>query len=686
MSWKVSFKNIFSKHKHDEGKKPPSKPGENSKMGQSISFPTEIPLKQPPKKYPQEHDPDLVSPTVLSPSSIYIPCSYLLSCILITLNFIMLCIWTFFFFSLKNDWRDITDVITGYVTGWDLPYAMIIWIALWLVWFYLAILVAVHPIRKFWISSWRPRNTFVRSVHPKKVRLSMGFIHVIFNFFISLITIGIAPFLIWHFAPQLAMAPVRLLETILPPIFLVVQFFYSIAGLPILLLWSSAISKASRLDPNEKSPPCSISLRGIRVLSLLIIGATILWGSAIFFSSLPLWFDSAHFLSGEDLPSKPKLFAHRGLTENGYPENSLSSFKAALQHSDVFGIETDVSISFDGIPFCLHDSLLTRTTNIRGIFPEKLNQPGEGFIIEDLEKLELLGGVNGEKIPTFKALLEELVQYPEKRLIFDLREPSFKGHPHKDKYHDIIRTVIESVPNVFSQIVLLNAGQSLEKSFPTSPTATNYEVVDLLSKGGESAKKKAKSLKQGDVSSTSALPLPSSSGLNLEYLVPTPAIRNVRGLAPPTRSLRAWKNGWSGLVKEVKASMSPTSSTEGNSINENSLKPFWMCMYVLSERHLYSQAWCLGVDAVIANTIENFATMSEPIWWIPQSKMYYYPLFGFLGGALFLFWVLIFLLLKVFGCVASLISCVTSAFCCCCSHKSNGRPKSRCCFLGSTAP
>lgn len=626
------------------------------------------------------------APIILSPASIYIPICYLVGCIMISVNFLVLSAWNFFYFSLKNDWNEITYAITGYVTGYPLPYASLIWCAIWIFWAYTGLLFYFHPIRKFWISSWRPRNENATGIHAAKIRMSIGYFHFIVNIVILIATLGAAPILVWRFAPQLFMAPVRLLESFLPPTFLVVQSLYAVAGLPLLLAWSSALSHACKYNPNERSPPCSMSIRGVRVLSLLTVGTFVIWGGAVFFSSLPLWFDSAHFLSGDELPPKPKLFAHRGLTEGGIPENSISAFKAALEHSEVFGIETDVTISNDGIPFCFHDDLLLRTTNIRSVFSDRSSNAAESFSMQDLEQLTLLGATEGEKIPTFKAVLELLVQYPSKRIIFDLRSPKAQDHPFKGKHNDLVQSVIESVPNVSPQVVLLNVKPSLENAFPASPSAVNYEVADLISKGGSVAKKKEASIKIGDKSAAlmGNLPAPSSKGLNVEYFVSTQAIRSVRGLPPPTQSLKAWKKGWSGLVKKVKASLAlhPTKS-ENDAVKEP--KPFWMCMYVLNEKYLYSQAWCLGVDAVITNTVGKFSDLPEPIWWVPKSKMHYYPLIGFVGGAVFLFWVVVFMLLKFFGCVGAVLSCISSIFCCCAKSNNTRRPTSgaNCCLFRS---
>ncbi len=69
-----------------------------------------------------------------------------------------------------------------------------------------------------------------------------------------------------------------------------------------------------------------------------------------------------------DLPPRPRLIAHRGCGEDN-PENSLVAFERAIEIPLMVGLETDIQISRDGIPFLLHDPVPARTTNIRDKCP-----------------------------------------------------------------------------------------------------------------------------------------------------------------------------------------------------------------------------------------------------------------------------------------------------------------------------
>ena len=85
------------------------------------------------------------------------------------------------------------------------------------------------------------------------------------------------------------------------------------------------------------------------------------------------------------------IYAHRGYSAK-YPENTISSFKAALPHVD--GIELDVQLTRDGRLVVIHDETVDRTTN------------GSGFVKDmTLRQLRLLRTESGERIPTLEEVL-----------------------------------------------------------------------------------------------------------------------------------------------------------------------------------------------------------------------------------------------------------------------------------------
>ena len=51
------------------------------------------------------------------------------------------------------------------------------------------------------------------------------------------------------------------------------------------------------------------------------------------------------------------------------PENSMAAFEEAAKIPEIVGLETDVMISMDGVPFVLHDPHLVRTTDVASKCP-----------------------------------------------------------------------------------------------------------------------------------------------------------------------------------------------------------------------------------------------------------------------------------------------------------------------------
>jgi glycerophosphoryl diester phosphodiesterase len=95
-----------------------------------------------------------------------------------------------------------------------------------------------------------------------------------------------------------------------------------------------------------------------------------------------------------------KNFAHRGFSGK-YPENTLLAFGKAIE-AGCDGIELDVHLSKDGELVIIHDELVDRTTNGRGLVAD--------YTLAELQKLDASAGYSGvygkNKIPTLQAYFE----------------------------------------------------------------------------------------------------------------------------------------------------------------------------------------------------------------------------------------------------------------------------------------
>ena len=110
---------------------------------------------------------------------------------------------------------------------------------------------------------------------------------------------------------------------------------------------------------------------------------------------------SAYILSTQGRTGHPGLealrgwhYAHRGLHDDTRPENSMSAFRAALEHG--YGIELDIHLLKDGTLAVMHDGSLKRTAGVDVNIAD--------LTAEELAQYQLLG--SGEPIPLFREVLD----------------------------------------------------------------------------------------------------------------------------------------------------------------------------------------------------------------------------------------------------------------------------------------
>jgi len=187
------------------------------------------------------------------------------------------------------------------------------------------------------------------------------------------------------------------------------------------------------------------------ILTLIGIFSLILLGFILPYIIIPV-----NVTQGE-IPSKPKLMAHRGASHLA-PENTLIAGKLASDMGAI-GWEVDVSISFDGVLFLMHDSNLKRTTDVEEVFPDRKNDDATMFNISELRQLDagswfsdddpyntisdefvdLQAAENyrGEKIPTLDEVLNLTRDY---NLYLDIDA----GRPYESGLNEKIMTKLSS--------------------------------------------------------------------------------------------------------------------------------------------------------------------------------------------------------------------------------------------------
>jgi len=100
--------------------------------------------------------------------------------------------------------------------------------------------------------------------------------------------------------------------------------------------------------------------------------------------------------------------AHRGGIIPGYPENTLTAYKKAIQ-LNVDVLEIDLRGTRDGEIVIIHDETVDRTTD------------GKGLVSDfSLQEIKQLNARNGEKIPSYQEVLE-LVAGTRVKLLLDIK-------------------------------------------------------------------------------------------------------------------------------------------------------------------------------------------------------------------------------------------------------------------------
>ncbi|KAF7652164.1 hypothetical protein LDENG_00100290 [Lucifuga dentata] len=173
---------------------------------------------------------------------------------------------------------------------------------------------------------------------------------------------------------------------------------------------------------------------------------------------VPLYITSPCVMDSTNLKPRPDVIGHQGAPMLA-PENTILSFQRALQ-MNVTGLETDVAISTDGVPFLMRDHTLQRTTDIEKIFPERQIDDASFFNWSDIHHLNAGRWflkddpfwtvhtlsqrekqlIANQTVCSLEQLLR-LASYFNITVVFRLRRPP-PGHPY---YHSWISDTLQVV-------------------------------------------------------------------------------------------------------------------------------------------------------------------------------------------------------------------------------------------------
>ncbi|CAM5073124.1 unnamed protein product [Natator depressus] len=302
-----------------------------------------------------------------------------------------------------------------------------------------------------------------------------------------------------------------------------------------------------------------------KVIQAIIIGPYLAILVLLFL--IPLGMYSPCIREVGTLGPKPALIGHRGAPMLA-PENTEMSFQKTIEHGGD-GLETDVTISYDGIPFLMHDSNLQRTTNIREVFPSNSTQNAALFSWDALEQLNAgkwflkdtpfscMGSLSSadQKLAMNQSIYKlsnflRLADSANKLVIFDLYRPPAK-HPYRNTWINTTLEVIrDSRINPHLVLWLDNTMRSFVQSVAPGfqHTMASKAPVDEL-------------LRDNVVK------------LNLVYS------------AMSSEDIRKYAQA---------------------NITTN--------LYVISEPWLFSLAWCVGVHSVTTNAVHSLKDINRPLF------------------------------------------------------------------------
>eukprot|EP00073_Rattus_norvegicus_P043634 XP_017445671.1 PREDICTED: glycerophosphodiester phosphodiesterase domain-containing protein 4 isoform X3 [Rattus norvegicus] len=283
---------------------------------------------------------------------------------------------------------------------------------------------------------------------------------------------------------------------------------------------------------------------------------------------MPLGIYSPCVLKKENLGPKPALFGHRGAPMLA-PENTMMSFEKAVEFG-VSGLETDIYVSVDHVPFLMHDYDLTRTTNIIEVLPSAASNHSSNFNWTFLSSLNagqwflkhkpFFGmkplseadqkRAGNQSIPQLSEFLE-LAKREEKIVLFDLFGPP-PGHPLRNTFvRRVVRVILDS--KIEQRLIFWLPG-------------FDREYVKYMAPGFQHV---------GRLWSIEELTQKNISIINVDYK----------------------RLFYSGLRDYKKAKI-------------------YIHVYVINEPWLFSLAWCSNVNSVTTDNIELLSQLSHPLFFM----------------------------------------------------------------------
>ncbi|XP_067322564.1 glycerophosphodiester phosphodiesterase domain-containing protein 5 isoform X2 [Anolis sagrei] len=289
---------------------------------------------------------------------------------------------------------------------------------------------------------------------------------------------------------------------------------------------------------------------------------------------IPLTISSPCIMERKDLGPKPAIIGHGGAPMLA-PENTLMSFQKAVEQK-VYGVQADVVISYDGVPFLMHDKTLRRTTNVEEVFPQLVYEHASMFNWTDLEVLNA-GEWFLRTDPFWTAS--------------SLSRSDFVKAANQSicKLADLLETVKGNAS------VLLNL-QDLPLDHPYYNSAINITLETVLESG---------------IPQQAVMWLPNSDRTMVQEIAP--GFQQTSSTKGEAQQLR--DRGFQKLNLRY-------TKVTGEDIREYAAANLSVNLYIVNEPWLYSILWCSGVQSVTSDNVPTLSKMSSPSWLMTPDEYY----------------------------------------------------------------
>ncbi|XP_024060838.1 glycerophosphodiester phosphodiesterase domain-containing protein 5 [Terrapene carolina triunguis] len=287
---------------------------------------------------------------------------------------------------------------------------------------------------------------------------------------------------------------------------------------------------------------------------------------------VPLTVSSPCIMEKKDLGPKPAIIGHRGAPMLA-PENTLMSFQKAVEQK-THGVQADVVISYDGVPFLMHDKTLRRTTNVEEVFPELANKHSYMFNWTDLESLNA-GEWFLRSDPFWTAGSLSGSDYLE------------AANQSVCKLADMLRIAKDNMS------VILNF-QDLPRDHPYYSTYINITLQTILESG---------------IQQQAVMWLPNTERQLVRQIAP--GFQQTSDLKADAERLR--DKG----IKQLNLRYTKVTSEDIREYNAANLS---VNLYVVNEPWLFSILWCAGVQSVTSDSSQILSKVPFPVWLMPPNE------------------------------------------------------------------